>query len=311
MNIDQLRAFYTVARTGSFTQAAGKLYITQSAVSQQVQALEHSLGITLFDRSGKKVSLTGEGEILLSYAKRLFDLYGEIVSLFELQRTLKKGKISIASTRVLGTYYLPQMIGLFNRQYPEIEIDLKLGNSHRILEIILEGEVDFGFAGKIRSYSRLNSILVHQERLLIVCSSDHYLASKRKIGLDELIKYPFIWREKGTQTRKVVKHWFEENLGRNYPQKFIELENVEAAKRIVEAGYGITIIPEAAVKREIDSGVLMDIELKGFDHFVDFHLFYFKGKIVGKAAETFLKMLAGIRLFSHSENLKKSLKLGF
>ena len=106
MNIDQLKAFYKVVLTGGFTKAGRALHITQSAVSQQVQALEHSFGITLFDRSGKKVLLTGEGEILLSYAKRLFDLYEEIVTLFELQQTLTKGKISIASTSSFLGYRL-------------------------------------------------------------------------------------------------------------------------------------------------------------------------------------------------------------
>ena len=203
---------------------------------------------------------------------------------------------------------MPQIIGLFNRQYPGIEIDLRLGNAHRIIEIILEGEVDFGFAGKVKRFSRLTDILVHQEQLLIVASPDHYLSSKKQITVNELIKTPFIGREKGTQTQAVVKKWFEKNIGRNYPKKSIELENVEAAKRIVEAGFGITIIPESAVKREINTGLLKSIKLKGFDHSVNFHIFYFKGKIFSKAVETFLKMLAGIRLLSHSENLEDSLK---
>ena len=104
MNFDQLKTFFSVASVGSFTQAARTLHLTQPAVSQQIQALEHSLGITLFDRSRKKVRLTSEGEILQSYSKRLFDLYEEIATLFEYQQTLKRGKISIGSTRVLGTY---------------------------------------------------------------------------------------------------------------------------------------------------------------------------------------------------------------
>ena len=104
MNIEHLKAFYRVAREGSFTKAARTLYITQSAVSQQVQALEHSLKIKLFDRSGRKVLLTSQGEFLLSYAKKMFALYEEIETVFELQRTLEKGKITIASTRVIGTY---------------------------------------------------------------------------------------------------------------------------------------------------------------------------------------------------------------
>ena len=304
MNIDQLKSFYRVAQTGSFTKAAGELHITQSAVSQQVQALEHSLGITLFDRSRKKIFLTTAGETLSSYARRLFDLYDEIETVFESQQKLKKGKFKIASTRVIGTYYLPEIIGLYNHRYPGIEIDLRLGNTHRILDIILEGEVDFGFAGKVRSHAGLHGIPVHTEKLLLVSSPHHPLAAKKWIAPAELIRTPFVWRERGTLTQKVVKRWFEKHLGRNSPGKSIALENVEAAKRMVEEGYGITAMPHSAVKREIDMGALKALAVDGFELFVDFYLFYFKGKIFSRAAMTFLKMLYDTRRLSHSGNMK-------
>ena len=96
-------------------------------------------------------------------------------------------------------------------------------------------------------------------------------------------------------------------MGRNYPKKSFELENVEAAKRIVEEGYGITIIPESAVGRDIRSGLLKSLDLETFDLFVDFYLFHLKGKVFSKAAETFLKMLSAVRILSHTENLKDRL----
>jgi DNA-binding transcriptional LysR family regulator len=99
-----------------------------------------------------------------------------------------------------------------------------MGHSHHVLDITLDGEVDFGFAGKIKNHSRLINLLIHRERLLIVCSVDHYLAAKQSITIDELVKVPFIWREKGTQTREVVKKWFEKNVGRK--PKGYDLEKV-------------------------------------------------------------------------------------
>ncbi|MBW2609998.1 MAG: LysR family transcriptional regulator [Deltaproteobacteria bacterium] len=181
MNIDQLKTFYKVALSGSFTKAARSLHLTQPAVSQQIRALEHSLGITLFDRSGKKVRLTNEGDILLSHTDRLFNLYGEVQTLFELQQRLQKGKITIGSTIVLGTYFLPQIIGQYTRQYPGIEIDLRMGNSRHVLDITLEGEVDLGFAGKIGAHSRLRSILIHRDPFIIISSPGHYLAAKKSV----------------------------------------------------------------------------------------------------------------------------------
>lgn len=305
MNFDKLKTFHKIALTGSFTKAARKLHLTQSAVSQQIRSLEDTLGITLIDRSNKRVRLTSEGKILLSYAERLFDLYDEMMALFELQQTRQKGKITIGSTRVLGTYFLPKIIGTFNRQYPDIEIDLRLGNSHHILDLTVEDEVDFGFAGRIRTDSRLTNTLMHKERLLIVSSADNEAAARKTVSISDLDKTPFIWREKGTQTQRIVKRWFEENIGKHYPKKSIELDTVEAAKRIVEEGYGITIIPEAAVKKEINAGLLRNIELEGFNLTTDYYLFFLKGKVFSKAAETFLKILSNIRLLSHTENLRE------
>ena len=106
----------------------------------------------------------------------------------------------------------------------------------------------------------------------------------------------------------MVKRWFVKNLGKNAPATSIALENVEAAKRMAEEGYGITAMPESAVKREINMGVLKAIEVDGFELSVEFCLFYFKGKIFSRAAATFLKMLYDTRRLSNSENMKDLFK---
>ena len=307
MNIDQLKAFQKVALTGSFTKAASELFLTQPAVSQQIQTLESSLGTILFDRSGKKVNLTSEGAILLSYTERLFSLYEEIKTLFDHLQNLKKGKITIGSTAVIGTYFMPKLIGHYNRQYPNIEIDLRMGNSHHIIRLVLDGKVDLGFAGWMADQPRLKNLLIHQEKLLVVSSSDNPLPAKNRVSVAELGKIPFIWREKGTQTRELVERWFEKYGTADYPQKSIELQNVEAAKRTVVEGYGITVIPEIAVRREIHLGLLKRINLERFDLTFDYYLFYLKGKILSKAAFAFLEMLFAIRLLSHTDNLKEYL----
>ena len=117
MNIDPLKAFPRVAHTGSFTKAAEELFLTQPAVSQQIEAQEGSFGITLFDRSNKKVRLSNEGEILLAYTNRLFNIFEEIEILFDQFEDLRKGKVTLGSTAVLGTYFLPRIIGRYSKQY--------------------------------------------------------------------------------------------------------------------------------------------------------------------------------------------------
>ena len=105
-----------------------------------------------------------------------------------------------------------------------------------------------------------------------------------------------------------MRKWFKNNVGNKYPKKSIELEHVETAKRIVIEGYGITIIPESAVKHEIAAGLLKQIEISGFDHSIEYYFFHLKDKIFNKAAITFLRVLSNMQLFSHSKNLRDKLK---
>ncbi len=303
MNIEQVRAFYHVASMRSFTRAARELFITQPAVSQEIKALETSLGVMLFDRSGKKVQMTTEGEALFSQARRLFALHEEIESLLGRSRSLQHGQIRIGSTALMGTYFLPKIIGRFNRKYPGIEIDLQMGNSDQVMNLVLEGLVDLGFSGMTVSHTRLKSTLIHQEKLVMVASPRHPIAARR-ISLDDVSEIPFIWREKGTQTRKLIEKWFVGQLRGRYPRKSIELQNMEAAKRMVEEGYGITVVPEAAVKREISAGWLKPLHVEGLNVVNSYYLVSLKRKRLNSAAEAFQTMLSKTRLFSCGENLR-------
>ena len=307
MNIDQLKAFHKVARTGSFTRAADELFLTQPAVSQQIKALEASFGITLFDRSNKKVRLSNEGEILLAYTSRLFNIFEEIEVLFDQFEGLRKGRITLGSTAVLGTYFLPRVIGRYSKKYPGIDIDLRMGNSQMVHNWLLEGGVDLGFAGKMKIHPRLKRIPIHREMLLMVCAKDNPLVQKKSVRVDDLGNTPFIWREKGTQTRSLVKEWFEKNTPRKFPKKSIELQNLEAAKRTVIEGYGVTVTPEIAVRREIHLGLLRPVHLNDFSLWFEYYLLLLRGRIFSKASLAFIEMLANFKLLSGADNLKKPL----
>ncbi|MBM4315129.1 MAG: LysR family transcriptional regulator [Deltaproteobacteria bacterium] len=304
MNVDQIKTFHKVAATGSFTKAARELFLTQSAVSQQIRALEDEIGGRLFDRSGKDVRLTGEGEILLAYARRLFDLHEELETLFDDLRKLEKGKIAIGATAVIGTYFMPAVISAYHQQHPGIEIDLRMGNSEQVQCMILDREADLGVAGMIEKHKTLNSAFIHREELLFVCSPRNPLASRRSVTIADLDRIPFIWREKGTQTLAIVKRWFQENAADDFPRQTLSLANIEAAKRIVEEGYGVTIVPATAARREIESGLLKRLKIADFRLSVDYGLFYSKDRRFSRAAEAFLEVLCGLGIFSHGANLR-------
>jgi DNA-binding transcriptional LysR family regulator len=141
----------------------------------------------------------------------------------------------------------------------------------------------------------------------MVCAKDNPLAQKKSVRVDDMGNTPFIWREKGTQTRSLVKKWFEKNTPEKFPPKSIELQNLEAAKRTVIEGYGVTVTPEIAVRREIHLGLLRPIYLADFSLWFEYYLLFLKGKIFSKASRAFIEMLAGFKLLSQAENLKKLL----
>jgi DNA-binding transcriptional LysR family regulator len=303
MNVDQIKAFHKVASLGSFTKAARELFLSQSAVSQQIGALESEIGGRLFDRSGRGVRLTGEGEVLLAYAEKLFELHEEIDAIFGRLHTLQRGKISVGATAVIGTYFMPAVISAYHRRYPGIEIDLQMGNSEQIIRMVLDRQVDLGIAGMIKQQATLSRVFIHRERLLFVCSPRNPLAARDTVTIDELDRIPFIWREKGTQTLTLVKRWFQQNAPADFPHQTLSLANMEAAKRIVEEGYGVTIIPAIAAQREIEAGLLKRLSVEGFEMTVDYGLIHPKGRPLSRAATAFLTTLTSLTIFSHGCNL--------
>ena len=118
MNFNQLRIFYSVARNNSVTLAAKELFLTQPAVSIQIHLLEENYSVKLFNRSGKGITITEEGKLLLSYAERVFNLSGEMEEALRQMKSLDRGRLKIGSSRTIGSYYLPQLFEIFKLKYP-------------------------------------------------------------------------------------------------------------------------------------------------------------------------------------------------
>ena len=302
MNFDQLRTFQAVATTGNFTKAARKVFLSQPAVSQQIQALETACGVRLFDRSGKKAQLTQEGKLLLTKTSIITADLREIEVLFEEISNLKKGRLEIATSAVFGTYFLPLTIGKFNSEYPSIEIKLNNVNSHEVNSMLLAGKIDFGFGGLEENEPEITSILIHEEPLITVVGSSHPLARVKTVNIEALVSTPLIWRENGTQVRKKLEKWLAENSTNFSTERFIELRNVETAKRLLEGGFGLTIIPETAVERELATGLLTKINLPGLDIKATYFLHCPNNRHLSKSAEVFLSLLPETVSLSHGKN---------
>lgn len=292
MDIYHFRTFHRVAVSGSFTKAAQSLFLTQPAVSMQIQTLETFLKVTLFDRSRRQIRLTREGEILFDYTQRIFGLFDEVQNVFQDLSQLQVGRLSIGATSVMGTYYLTNFISRFNEQFPRIDLEIRIGNSQLIAELVAEGEIELGFAGRSFIPPQLQQVFLHREQYTMVVGPDSPLAGRAQSTTPhELINMPFIMREKGTRIRSKISNWLKKHTGRDTPQNMVTLSSMEASKRLVASGYGVTALPHLAVSREIDNGQLIPLTVKHFELGVDYYLLYHGKKNLPHAASSFLSLL--------------------
>ena len=291
MDLNLLKTFYKVAEHLSFTKASKTLYITQPAVTSQIKSLEESLGgVSLFKKVGRKIFLTDEGNILLKYASALVNTEKEILSIFNNLANSIRGKLTIGATYVMGSYFLPSILASFKNKYPLIDIKTIISNSSNTIENILNGIVDVAIAGLIENKTKSLEIKpFHTERMAFIVSPRLYIPFKDNYTPDCLKNIPFIAREMGTVTRLITDRWLKKhNL---YNNLSMELGNVEAVKRMVEEGFGFSIVPEITVEREIKAGYLKKLEMKENDLVVKYYLIYPSNTIFIKTIKSFIDFI--------------------
>lgn len=293
MDIDHFKTFNQVVISGSFTKAAQALFLSQPAISMQIQALESYLKVSLFDRSRRQISLTKEGEVLFEYTQRIFHLFDEVQSVFQDISKLQVGRLTIGATGVMGTYYLTRFIQRFHERFPGIELEILTGNSHRIAELVASGEAELGFAGRSAIRSPLQQVFLHRENYKMVVGKHSPLSAyaSRELSPAQLLETPFIMREKGTRMRAKMNSWFKRHSANIMPQNRVTLSNLEATKRLIGSGYGVTAIPHLAISDELDNGDLVELKVKGFNLSVDYYLVCHGEHSLSRAALGFISLL--------------------
>ncbi len=305
MNETSLRIFAAICETGSFTKAANELFITQPAVSRHVQSLEHHYGVALFERRGRNVFLTANGEILRTKTKELFSLHEEIEGLFSDIVELRRGRIAIAASATIATYLLPPAVADFCRVFPGIQIELLSGNTHEVKRLVAEGEADVGFAGGVGvDRKSIIDAPIHREHLVIVAPAGSELCQKKIVKPDDMLGYNFIWREKGTQTRLYVRRLFKNT---RMPEPHIVVRRVATAKMFAQLEGHVTALPWSVVRREIENGQLAVLNVEGFDFMVHFNAFINAFRRPGTACLAFLRHLSNSDVFTDSISLKRLL----
>lgn len=289
MNLNQLWIFYNVVIHKGFSSAGEALFLTQPAISTQIKLLEESYKVKLFERHGRKIELTDAGKILFSYAEKIFTLAREAENVIEDTKELKRGTIKISASLTMGTYYLPDILNIFKKQYPNIEIQMTVGNSEFVVQNILSFNSDLGFLAQQISNEKL---LIHpfiEEELVLIVPPSHEYATRKNIEFNKINGQNFIMREKGSGTRDEIENKFKnENIKVNV---IMELGSNESIKRAVEAGLGVSILPANVVKREAKSGLLKIIHFSGKKFTRKFYIVYHKDKYISNLIKSFLKLI--------------------
>ena len=290
MNFQHLKTFATIARTGSFTKAAGSLCLTQPALTAHIKSLESELQVRIFerDRISKKTLLTYEGETLLAYTDRIFAVIQELEATFEDVRKLHTGgKVAIGATAVIGIYFLPARFRQFRSHYPGVMIDNRIGNSREILEKVLTSEVEIGIVRKIDTFpAHVAATFLHSEPLIWIAAPHHALPANRALSLDEVRDIPFINRETGTRTRNQIEQWMRDHAMSRLST--LDVGHIEAVKKAVEEGVGLSIVPKIAVKRELQAGLLKALTVDGFNLCADYYLIALHERTLSNTVQAFI-----------------------
>ncbi|NLK02377.1 MAG: LysR family transcriptional regulator [Clostridiaceae bacterium] len=243
-NILKYMAFIKTVETGSFTKAAAALNYSQSGISRMINDLEKEWGIALMERSRAGVHLTSDGMQLLPYAKNLCAAYNKLQMQVDELSDLQAGLIRIAALTSVATHWLPNIIKEFQKDYPNIDYELFLGDYSEIGEWVSDGSVDCGFT-RLPTLPDLETIFLDQDKNLAILPEGHPLTELNKVPVAALCDYPFLLLEKGPKAE--ITEIFE-SYGLT-PKIFFTTWDDYAIMSMVESGLGISVLPQLVLKR--------------------------------------------------------------
>ena len=243
-SIQHIRAFLTVARTGSFARAALELNLSPSALTVQIQQLEEWLGVALLERGPRQVGLTAAGQNNRGPMEKLLLDLDNIVSGSRDLAALRRGVVTIAALPSLCSGTLPPMLKTFREQFPGVEVRLRDVVAQRIDALVREGEVDFGLGVRARMGHGLAFEVVMVDRLSLFVPADHPLARKRSVTLQALAGQPIILTGRDSSVRERVEQLFAEEGLALTPG--LEANYMSTVMALVRQGLGVTLLPESA-----------------------------------------------------------------
>jgi DNA-binding transcriptional LysR family regulator len=293
LNFNQLRIFYHAAKHLNFTAAANELFITQPAVTAQMKTFEEFCNLKLFKKRGRKIYLTDEGKALFDYAERIFKYEKEIEDVIDDMKELKRGVLRLGTTKTYARYFMPFLISSFREAYPHIKIHLDEGSSRDMIYSLVDVKNEVAVIAKVEDHPDVRFIPFSREEMVIIVSTEHPFVRKKAVTFAELAQEPFIMKENGSGTRKLVEDLFARD--NCVPNVLMETSNTEFIKQSVMRGEGVSFLVREAVDAEIKEGKLTIVEVIGSKVYLDVSIAYLKDQVLSPSARAFVDTLGSLK----------------
>jgi DNA-binding transcriptional LysR family regulator len=258
MQIETLKVFCDLVEGRSFSQAALRNFITQSAVSQQVKNLETRFNTTLLLRDGRSVAPTEAGRLLYSAGRQILDRYDHLQLELKSAGMEMAGSVRVATVYSVGLYEMSKVIKTFLKTYPKVNLHVEYSRANLVYEDLIKGTVDLGVVPYPKPRKGIQIISLPADRLILICSPEHPFARRRHIEMRKLHGENFIAFEKDIPSRQALDQILQKDNIR--VRIVMEFDNIETIKRSVEIGAGVSIVPLLSVQREVQNGALVQVQ---------------------------------------------------
>jgi DNA-binding transcriptional LysR family regulator len=296
-SLDQLAVLKAIAIQGNFKKAADSLYISQPAVTLQVQSLERQLGVQLLDRAGKKTNLTDAGHLLLRYSDRILALCEETCRALEDLQNLQTGSLVIGASQTTGTYLMPKLISLFRKKFPQILVQLHVDSTRHICWNVANGQIDLALIGGEVPFELRQTLQIMpyaEDELALILPNSHPFCQKSEINKEDLYKLNFISLYSTSTIQKLIEKILSQhdiNTARFNIE--MELNSIESIKSAVQADLGAAFVSSLAIKKELKLGLLHWSKIKDIKLNRNLSLVLNPNRYRSKAAEKFnLELIA-------------------
>lgn len=284
VTLRQLHVFDAVARHLSYTRASQELHLSQPAVSMQVGLLEDEIGLPLFEKVGKTISLTEAGREISHYSSSINRALQDMEEVVESLKGVSRGRLLVAVASTIN-YFAPRLLAAFHQRFPGISLRLDVTNREALIRALEANSVDMVLMGQPPDGVDLESETFMENPLVVIAPPEHPLVGQRDIPLARLANEVFVMREPGSGTRMAMERFFAEH--RMVVRHGMQMTRNEAIKQSVRAGLGLSVVSLHTIELELETGRLAMLDVEGFPVIRQWYLVYRRGKRLSPTARAF------------------------